>query len=275
MFHTEPFEAALQDKSKQGNEMVINLIQQLGSAVVYPDTTNAGTNKKLWDLYAKEWSPESDWVQQMTANLGDEEKCKLDCVGDEWSTADDLDYVVREYIKAYVEEGHTVAEIGSGGGRVAKAIAGDVKSLHCFDISSEMLKRAQQALASHSNTEFVLLHEARGFQAQFHSSFDFVVCFDVMVHMDLHTMWQYFVEIHKILKPGGKAFVSTANLSAPGGWQRFEKQSKFTVGGFYFVTPDSIRLLINKAGLKIVVESEVADTNVYLNRDFLVIVEKM
>lgn len=48
---------ALTEKSKAGNEMVANLVQSLGSALVYPDAGNFDTNRKLWDNYAAEWEP--------------------------------------------------------------------------------------------------------------------------------------------------------------------------------------------------------------------------
>lgn len=52
---------ALGEKSKQGNEMVANLVQSLGSALVYPDAGNLETNRKLWDNYAAEWEPSARW----------------------------------------------------------------------------------------------------------------------------------------------------------------------------------------------------------------------
>ena len=42
-----------------------------------------------------------------------------------------------------------------------------------------------------------------------------------------------------------------------GGWNRFMKQKKYTVGGFYFVTPDIIRMLIKKAGFKTIYVNEI------------------
>lgn len=48
---------AFAEKSKVGNEMVANLVQSLGSALVYPDSGNFDTNRKLWDNYAAEWEP--------------------------------------------------------------------------------------------------------------------------------------------------------------------------------------------------------------------------
>jgi 2-polyprenyl-3-methyl-5-hydroxy-6-metoxy-1,4-benzoquinol methylase len=45
----------------------------------------------------------------------------------------------------------------------------------------------------------------------------FLVCFDVFVHVDLHTQWHYWRQFYALLQPGGRAFVSTANLLSPGG----------------------------------------------------------
>ena len=40
--------------------------------------------------------------------------------------------------------------------------------------------------------------------------------FDVLVHVDLHTIHKYMREFHRVLRSGGKAFISTANITAPG-----------------------------------------------------------
>ena len=322
----ELYEAVLHEKSKQSNQMVLNLIQQLGSAMVYPDCSNPETNRKLWDLYAKEWSPSIDWVQQMSSHLpaesddshasatqsatAGEVEVKAESpgaapapapaaaaaataaaagaagavddgahrhVGDEWSRPSDLHYVVQTYIRPFVSSGSVAAEIGCGGGRVATLVAPGVASLRCFDISQQMLARAKHALAHHSNVTFDLVRESCELPAECKAGggvFDFVYSFDVFVHIDLHTTWRYFQEIAACLKPGGRFFVSTATLSTPDGWARFASQSQFTVGGFYFHSPDTVRMLGTRCGLQVVQESEPDASNIYLNRDFLVVFEK-
>lgn len=50
-----------------------------------------------------------------------------------------------------------------------------------------------------------------------------------------------------------------------GGWQRFSKQKKYSVGGFYFNSPETIRTLVMKANLRIVKESTVDASNVYVH----------
>lgn len=48
------------------------------------------------------------------------------------------------------------------------------------------------------------------------SSLDFIILYDVLVHVDLHITNKYVREIARVLKPGGKAFLSTANFLSPG-----------------------------------------------------------
>ena len=85
-------------------------------------------------------------------------------------------------------------------------------------------------------------------------------------------------------------------IAGSGGWDRFEMQKKYTVGGFYcgwpvffscpartkrapdtasVVCPEMIKLLIKRAGLEVAKESAGEEsTNTYLNRDYLVVVQK-
>ena len=214
----------------------------------------------------------------MAGNLSEDKK-KLKHVGDEWSDVKSLNQVIENYIEPFVNSSFDVAEIGSGGGRVTTRVCkltDAPKSIHCFDISKEMLKRAHEAVCAIStkvDVKYCLLKEDKSLE-KFSSSFDFVYSFDVFVHMDLHTIWKYLNHIKVMLRPKGRAFVSTSNLMAPLGWKRFSKQKKFSVGGFYFVTPDLVRHLIHKSGLKIVKESKIDASNLYYNRDYLVVLER-
>lgn len=54
----------------------------------------------------------------------------------------------------FIGDASDVAEIGSGGGRVAVRVAPRCASYACFDISLEMLKKARDALSELSNVRF-------------------------------------------------------------------------------------------------------------------------
>jgi SAM-dependent methyltransferase len=118
-----------------------------------------------------------------------------------------------------------------------------------------------------SNLSFHLLTSAPSFPPRLHGQCDFVYCFDVLPHVDLHTIYAYFLSIHSLLKPNPspaqeaagavrpRVFLHVANLLAPLGWERFSRQKKATAGGFYFQSVDIIHRLAEQAGYRIVQQS--------------------
>lgn len=69
-----------------------------------------------------------------------------------------------------------------------------------------------------TQVKFVLLSQPR-LPENVSDSLDFVILYDVLVHVDLHITNKYIREIARVLKPGGKAFLSTANFLSPGTYQ--------------------------------------------------------
>ena len=107
--------------------------------------------------------------------------------------------------------------------------------------------------------------------------FDVVYAFDVFPHLDLHTQREYFRAFHRLLRPGGggRVFLSVATVTTPLGWARFERQTHYTAGGFWFTSPDAIHAMAAHTGWEIVQESEPDPTsaNLYINRDYLFIMK--
>ena len=200
-------------------------------------------------------------------------------IGDEWTNKNDLDSVLAQFIFPYLQGG-VIGEVGSGGGRIACQTADQCGTLDCFDISAGMLEKAKAKTdeAGKTNVTFTLL-ETTQFPAQFTQKFDFVYFFDVLVHVDLHDQWKYVQQLPQILKPGGKALLHTANVCSEKGWERFSKQKEFSVGGFCFTSPEIVLIMIRQQeGLRVVSHSgehnDPAQSNIYIERDFLVIVER-
>ncbi|ETW02940.1 hypothetical protein H310_05386 [Aphanomyces invadans] len=266
--------------SRTRNALVLDVISSLSSAMVAPDVGNIEGNRRVWDAYAKDWSPSADYVVSMSPQLTH----PLEVLGDEWSSPEDLDEVLLEFVYPFMALSPAllhVGEIGSGGGRVSRRIAAhkSVQKFTCLDISTEMLQRAQKTLA-HAGllTEKVVDFRHLPSAWPSPSTLDFVVIFDVMVHMDLHTIYQTLQQTFRLLKPGGYCFMSTANLVASEGWKRFQAQSKFTIGGFYFVCPQMVDFLVAQCGFVVVKTSQAKKVatraNVYFDRDYLVLVQK-
>jgi len=271
----EEAEAILAAKSaEKQSPMVLELLKNLQQCAVYTDTPNSETNRKLWNAYAQSWSSDADFIQRMSQDVARTAK-ELNFVGEEWSDAASLNEVLKDWLLPHVPK-KVVAEVGSGGGRVAAQVAGLVPRLVCFDISDVMLKRAQKTLKElgHGHVEYELLLADAPYPSRYQEIFEIVYSFDVFVHMDLHEMRHTLSCIHDILKPGGLFFVSFANLLAPDGWRRFARQKHYSVGGFYFISTDIAKCLLQRAGFSILKVSKPQKGNTYLNRDLLVLARR-
>lgn len=238
-------------------------------------TSNVEYNRAIWDRYAKNWYRKRKKMRQVEDGIAPEAVSSyLDHLGDEWGRKADTEQVVAEYLRPYVTPESVVAEIGVGGGRIAAKVAENTKEFYALDISREMLEKAKDVLAVHPQVRFLLL-ERPEFPADFSERFDLIYSFDVFVHLDLHTIWKYFQEIRRALKKGGKAFLHTTNLKAPGGWERFTSQAEYMVEGHYFISPEIIEIFAAHSGMRIIKTSTVDPSNFYLNRDYLFVMEKV
>lgn len=260
--------------------MLRRLLRQVKQVTMPRSTSNFAYNQKRWDRYARRWSRNKRrWARAPQLYVEDPQVTReslpsyLTHLGDEWGTKADVDRIVDEYILPYVTAQSVVAEIGVGGARIASRVVMKPKELWCFDVSRQMLKRARSVLSVYPHARFVRLEQPR-FPDEFEERFDFVYSFDVFVHLDLHTIWKYLNEIRRMLKTDGKAFVHVSNLTTPGSWERFAAQDHYSVEGFYFISPEIADLLIKRSGLKKVRTSVVDPTNFYLNRDYMVILQK-
>lgn len=242
--------------------------------VVLPRFSNLSVNRRFWDRYARAWDARNPYLD--VEHEGGERDAyiaeHIAVLGDEWGTPSDVATVLEDFVYPSLQPGHTVAEIGVGGGRIAAAVAPRVSKLYGFDISREMLKRAQHVVPA--NVELVLLRSPE-LPRDLAGTIDFAYAVDVFVHLDLHTQWRYLVQLYEVLKPRGRALVHTTNLRAPRGWERFAQQRRYDVRGHYFVIPELIDLLAERAGFAVVQRSEPTDDNFYYARDYVALVEKL
>ena len=144
----------------------------------------------------------------------------LSTLGDEWADAAALHKVLDKYAKPHLNQAHRALELGCGGGRVARYLAPLARLVHAVDVAPLMLEQAAPALSEFDNVRLHL--SGHRLPAQWEGRFDFVCCFDVLQHCDLHTQAAMFEQIFALLKPAGKAMVSCANLCSEGGLERFD-----------------------------------------------------
>lgn len=115
----------------------------------------------------------------------------------------------------------TVVEIGCGVGRVGKQIAPLCRQWIGCDVSPHMLKLAAQRLEGFANVE---LHETTGFDLRPlpDEVADLVYSTVVFMHLDEWDRFNYILEGHRVLRPGGRIFIDNVNLCSDEGWEVFE-----------------------------------------------------
>jgi len=237
-------------------------------------TDNVEYNTEIWDWYAERWNDPAFRQQQLEhEGRAGEDSTTVVRLGEEWGRLEDAVQAIDEWILPHVDPGSVCGEIGTGGGRVAVRVAPKVGEFHAFDVSRKMLELVEAELHDVSGARFHHL-AAPVFPAELTGRFDFLYSFDVFVHLDLHVQWKYLQEVERALKPGGKAFLHTANLTTEAGWRRFAEQDRYRVEGFYFTTPQAVRTLVERAGLRVLEELGGEPGNFYYERDLLVLLEK-
>jgi ubiquinone/menaquinone biosynthesis C-methylase UbiE len=109
-----------------------------------------------------------------------------------------------------------VLDVGSGAGQIAQHLlkyAPPETKIHCFDLSAEMLRRAEQRLKS-DRPCFIA---GDLFQLPFaDGSFDCVTCGYVLEH--LPSAYDGLCEIFRVLAPGGRVFLLATEDSFFGAW---------------------------------------------------------
>ena len=109
-------------------------------------------------------------------------------------------YLAKEYIKG------DVLEIGCGEGRGLSLLANDAASYTAIDKIQEVIDKLSK---EYPKVKFIQTNiPPLGDLAD--NSFDVVISFQVIEHIKKDK--EYLKEIHRVLKPGGKAIITTPNI---------------------------------------------------------------
>lgn len=109
--------------------------------------------------------------------------------------------------------GGVCVEVGCGPGRMTDALAERFDRVVAVDVSPAMLTLAQEAVAA-PNVEFRLVSGDR-LDGVDSDSADVAVCYLVLQHLPRRSLVRaYLVELGRVLRPGGEAFVQLPVLDA-------------------------------------------------------------
>jgi ubiquinone/menaquinone biosynthesis C-methylase UbiE len=144
-----------------------------------------------------------------------------------------------------------VLEIGCGTGRVMQHLSGLYREVHGIDISSEMVKQGERRLGHLPNVHF---HHGNGYDLDPlpDGSFDLVYSAFVFQHMPKTTVYNYFLESMRVLRPGGLFRLQVPNLLNETHFAEFNHfaQPWFVEHPYpmYFWTPAEVVWLLTRAG---------------------------
>jgi cyclopropane fatty-acyl-phospholipid synthase-like methyltransferase len=95
-----------------------------------------------------------------------------------------------------------VLEIGSGAGRVTRALAGLFGEVHAVDVSGEMVERATKALADRPNAH-VYQNNGKDLSILPPGPYDFAFSTIVFQHIPSRdVIYSYVRDVHRLLRPG-------------------------------------------------------------------------
>lgn len=206
--------------------------------------------------YADDWN---NYSEMWDAQFGKQ----YTHLGDEWNDDDTADrkrdsFYFNAYAERFIGSDMTVLEVGPGGGKWTVRIAPKVKHLIVSDVAKEMLERTEARCKSLgiTNVEYVLSN-GKDFQPVADKSIDFFFSYDVFVHIALEDIWPYTQEIARVLVSGGRGACHYAINSIPEAWDRIEQNNawyrsgKHTLGQYYYFSPEVLRRMYERCGLRI------------------------
>jgi len=203
------------------------------------------TTSQGWDAYARRYKGER--------------------LGDEWNRPDveGLDVSADGYV-AHLDSvvfapflGHvgTLLEIGPGGGRFSEVLLTHCDHLIAADTSRSMLDLLRGRFTAQRNISYVHL-DGLGLRQIGTCSVDAAFSYGVFVHLQHWDIYNYLVEIERVLRPGGNALIQHSSTLSEQGWQYFLREvpgqlNRHKLFGTYTVmTPELMAEFARRAGLK-------------------------
>ena len=117
---------------------------------------------------------------------------------------------VRSLIaKADIVRAPTVVDFGGGDGSFLRDLALNAGQIHLIDVSPHMLEAASALLDG--NELEVLLGSVDQLANLGDATADVVLCINTLGYLEADDQERFFVEAHRILKPGGKLVIMTGN----------------------------------------------------------------
>ena len=108
----------------------------------------------------------------------------------------------KRFLDPFLDGDQIVVEIGSGGGRWSQLLWHRCSYLYLVDGTEYGEKAIRSTFSIPSEVKFIICPDGKNLPIN-NQSVDFVFSFDTMVHFHNELLYNYLIEINRILKPGG------------------------------------------------------------------------
>lgn len=206
--------------------------------------------KDGWERYARSVKPGEG------VHLGDEWNDPA-AIGIDCEASEVVGIIDQRVIAPFLGRIDTALEIGAGGGRFTVTLIPKANRVIASEVSPSMLRHLRARFGTSSNVEYLLL-DGMGLSPVPDGSIDAVLSYGVFTQLLSWDIYNYLLEIERVLRPGGKAVISHSNTFSDLGWKQFLEdfagqvgEHKFP-GSFSLMTPDVFAALVDRAGLEVV-----------------------
>jgi ubiquinone/menaquinone biosynthesis C-methylase UbiE len=179
-------------------------------------------------------------------------------MGIDVATADEIvPYLDRVVFDPFLGTCDVVLEIGPGGGRFTEILLPKCRKLIAIDTSKTMLDLLRERFRGDERIEYQY-SEGRGLEGVPDGSIDAAFSYGVFVHLQHWDIFNYLLELNRVLRPGGKAVIQHSNTLSELGWAVFRAEVPRQLNRhklpftFTVNTPQLMRDLVTRAGLECV-----------------------
>jgi SAM-dependent methyltransferase len=211
--------------------------------------TKAATVAEGWETYAQK--------RRSEPRLGEEWNDPA-AIGADVATAEEiLPYLDRVVFEPFLGTCDVILEIGPGGGRFTEVLLPKCKKLIAVETSKAMLGLLQERFAGNDRLEYHHV-DGRGLKEVESDSVDAAFSYGVFVHLQHWDIFNYLKELHRVLRPGGKAVIQHSNTLSELGWEVFTAQVPRQLNThklpFTFIanSPELMREFVVRAGFECV-----------------------
>lgn len=155
-----------------------------------------------------------------------------------------------ELVRQYVPAGSSVLDVGAGAGAFSRRLADEGYRVTALDVDEEKWVPR--------DIPFQRLDIDRGIAGSIGGQFDAVCCLEVIEHVE--NPWSLMRDIGTVLRPGGRALVSTPNVTSflsrmiflrSGRFHQFNEDA-LRYGHISPITPFEMTTIVDRLGLRLV-----------------------